>query len=392
MNIAVVTQNNKCFRMVKAILSREWSADFWHFYDLEQFNNETELDYDFLLIGNDEIALTQEKVIEQCVDACNRCNVEIIVWKDLSPDWLVSEIRKHDCAVFGRPDDAEADKTEDLSKVIFEREKIIEKVEVIREIYAPMPRIKAGIAGISSGAGATFITMNLAKAITGYGIMPAVLECGNADIFDKLHIKSRVRNFFSFYAAADEGCSIKHKWNKSEGINWVVKVPEQMHDQLENSLKILNALDDSVVLCDLSGIHDEEKFIAIAEGMDVLIAVIDPLPGKMMKGYKLLKRINSMDACIVNVVNKYNAGINRKEMLDFLELKELIYFPFVVPEDVYIAEYNCSIPYSISMIRQQIEEPAEEIIKKIIPGEFLKKLKTDRRKKVKNIFGFIREQ
>lgn len=386
MKVAVISKSKKDCKMIKNIILNKWGAEFSYFLNLDEFNDKVEKDYDFLLADSKEMGYCSEETLQSFLEACEKNNIKMVVWKDLSQEWLISEIEKYDKDEPECFDEDELNVTEDLSKVVFKREKIIEKVEIIKEIYAPMPRTKIGLVGISEGAGATFLTLNLAKAITYHGMLPAVLECGNTDIYDKIYIKSRITDFFSFYDA-DDSKSIRNKENKSEGINWVLKDPQKEHNQLGKSIKILNALKDSIIFCDLSGIHVHSELFDMISEMDSIITIIDPLPSRMMKGYHLLKQINSLEMNVINVANKYNTGVNRKELIDFLGVKDLIYIPFVVPEDIYIAEYHYDIPYSISMIRQQIEKPVQEIIKKIIPSELLT---TGDRIKGKNRFGLIK--
>ncbi|MEG1930322.1 MAG: hypothetical protein RR131_04205 [Anaerovorax sp.] len=242
-------------------------------------------------------------------------------------------------------------------------------------------KLKIGIIGISSGAGASFMAMSLAKALSKMkkgGV--AVVELGDASIYDSMGMDKRFagRTFFSFYNAVNKGESIRGKTNMDEGINWILRVPHET-DIAYNLAYKLRLIDNAVgdfILCDfsgepipVSGESEEEggnwkSTKLLLEDMDHLIIIVDPMPSKMMKGYKILVKLRSheIQLPVTYVINKYNGGVNKKEMTEFLRIRRFMPIPHVDPEDVYQAEYNCKSPYSIESAQKKLAEPIEKLI------------------------------
>lgn len=242
-------------------------------------------------------------------------------------------------------------------------------------------KLKIGILGISTGAGASFMTMSLAKALSNMKRgMVTVVELGGASIYDSMGMDKRFagRNFFCFYDAVEKGESIKGKSNMDEGINWVLRVPGEKNSEynLAYKLRIINNAVGDFILCDFSGEpifmegakkEDGENWKALKlllDDMDHLIIIVDPMPSKMMSGYKILQRLraNDIHLPVTYVINKNNAGVNKKEMTEFLRIRRFTSVPYVDPEGVYQAEYTCKSPYSVEDVQKKISEPLEQII------------------------------
>lgn len=242
-------------------------------------------------------------------------------------------------------------------------------------------KLKIGIIGISSGAGASFMAMSLAKALSNMkkGAV-AIVELGDASIYDSMGMDKRFagREFFSFYGAVNRGESIRGKTNMDEGINWILRVPHETDIKYNLAYK-LRLIDNAVgdfILCDFSGetipadYNNPEESIGwenaklLLEDMDHLIIIVDPMPSRMMKGYKILAKLRSheIQLPITYVINKFNAGVNKKEMTEFLRIRRFMPVPHVDPEDVYQAEYNCKSPYSVDGAQKKLSEPIENII------------------------------
>ena len=88
-----------------------------------------------------------------------------------------------------------------------------EKKEVVKE------RIKIGVVGCSSGAGASFVATSLAYYIAQYTERKAAyvqIEDGKHDVYDALGMDKRFigREFVDFYALLAEGKKIKSEENK----------------------------------------------------------------------------------------------------------------------------------------------------------------------------------
>ncbi len=246
-------------------------------------------------------------------------------------------------------------------------ERILSREPAAAEPYFAVEKLKVGVAGISETAGASFLTGCLARYLSNTKKhMPAVVELGSGSLFDSYGMDKRFagRSYFHFYQTLEENKSIRGVRNMDEGINWILKTPQEDGIQLtcDQKLQLVSHAKGDIVLCDLSGSNKLE--FPLLRNMDQIIAVIDPMPSKMLSGYGLLCNIKEYEANggnVIYVVNKFNRGVNRRQMLDFLKLKNHIVLPLVPTETIYTAEYNCKIPYTLNEIKSLMQKPMEEI-------------------------------
>lgn len=235
------------------------------------------------------------------------------------------------------------------------------------ENLSSIEKLKIGIVGIGEGAGVSFVTLCLARFLANTRkARPAVVELGKSSIYDSIGMDKHFagREFFQFYKALEEGRSVRGKKNMDEGINWIVRSPGEfsLDFSFERKLQLVDGATGTVVLFDLSG--NCEELPSYFPFMDQVIAVIDPLPSKMLKGYRMLCSVKSYEASggdVVYVINRDNKGVNHREMRDYLKVRELCSIPMVGQESIYTAEYNCKIPYSITAVKGQITEPIRKI-------------------------------
>lgn len=221
--------------------------------------------------------------------------------------------------------------------------------------------------GISPGAGASFLSLCLAKYFANTQVFrPVVIELDKSSIFDAAGLDRHFagRDYFFFYEAVKEGKSVKGKQNFHEGINWVVRSPAELNLSLdvEEKLRLINQVQGDLIFCDCSVAH-EENYRLLAH-MDVVLVIIDPLPSKLLPGYTALCEMKSREMQtenVIYVVNKDNGGVNRREMMNFLRLKKMIRFPLIPLEHIYRAEYLCKIPYGLSEVRNQLKPALKEV-------------------------------
>lgn len=256
---------------------------------------------------------------------------------------------------------------DDLHSSEIRMERILSREAEMVEKYTAMDKLKVGIVGISGGSGASFLTACLARYLANTRKhSPAVVELGKGTLFDSVGMDKRFagRVYYPFFKALEENRSIRGMKNMDEGINWILRSPEEGKISLtfDQKLRLVSHAKGSVILCDLSG--EDEPYYPILQSMDQIITVIDPLPSKMLEGYEALCKLKTFEASggdITYVINKLNRGVNRHQMLDFLKLRKLVYFPFVNIESIYTSEYNCKIPYSMSEVKKILQEPLGEV-------------------------------
>lgn len=247
-------------------------------------------------------------------------------------------------------------------------ERVLSREAMMEERYGPIEKLRIGIVGISANAGASFLAGCMARYLANTGKhSPAVVELGSGSFYDAYGMDKRFagRAFFHFYKALEENKSIRGVRNMDEGINWIVRSPGEWSIRLsfEQKLRLVNHAKGDVIFCDLSGEGDLSSELLLS--MDQIVAVVDPLPSGMLEGYGRLCSLKALETGgreIVYVINKFNRGVNKRQMLDFLNVKKPVMIPLINPESIYTAEYNCKIPYALSEAREILRKPLSEIV------------------------------
>ena len=237
-------------------------------------------------------------------------------------------------------------------------------------------RIKIGVVPACQGAGATFVSTSIAKLLSetdrfkvSYVEVAKEKEAGNKMIYDSLGMDKKFvgRRFTDFYSRALEGEPSRGLTNIDEGVNWILQTPGKKSKKLGSleNLKIINNAPGDVIVCDFS-LHME--MMELLTDMDVLIVVIDPMPSALIGGFEMLSLCKSLEEKgkkVCWIVNKYNDGVNKREMLKYIKIRELFYLPLIPTEELYMAEYNCMLPVSARRVRSHLEAPINKIIESI---------------------------
>jgi len=246
-------------------------------------------------------------------------------------------------------------------------------------------RIKIGVVPLSQGAGATFVATSMAKILSesenvkiSYVEVSKGKEAGEKLIYDSLGMDKKFagRQFIDFYQRVVSGESTRGMTNVDEGINWILHTPgtcgtnkvvgeiKKESGPLEN-IKIINNAPGDIIICDFDLTRE---MMELSTDMEVLMIVIDPMPSALIGGFEFLSNFKALEEKgkkVCWIVNKYNDGVNRRELLQYIKIRELHYLPFIAAEELYTAEYNCMLPISSRKIRSQLEAPLNKIIESI---------------------------
>jgi Flp pilus assembly CpaE family ATPase len=250
--------------------------------------------------------------------------------------------------------------------------------ETIEENYTcVIEKQKIGVVGMSRGAGATLVATSLAKLLSYRDDRKVTLleVCDNVCnkrslLYDAIGFDKRfkTREFARLYSEIKQGGNVRGKTNPDDRINWGLITPEDIEDGIQltpiEAVRLINNISGDLIICDISECANIEDYLI---DMDVVVFVIDPMPSAMIRGYPFLKEVKRFEhrgKKVIWVVNKYNAGIHKRDMQNFLKLKECYKIPFIDAEHFYGAEYNCKIPYEMTGIRDGVREPIEKIIAK----------------------------
>ena len=242
-------------------------------------------------------------------------------------------------------------------------------------------QMKIGILGISPGAGAGFLCVCLAKALVAAGggkgragaaATAAVLELGNGGLYERLAMDKRFAEggYFDFHGAAAADRSVRGRGNWSGGINWMLR-NDAIELDLCQRMRLLHNAEGDFVFCRLSGVPEEELRRLLPE-MDRVVAVVDPLPSALLQGYGQLCELRGSELPVTYVVNKMNAGVDRRQLHAFLNLGRPLEVLMLPAEVLYAAEYAGRTVYDLPNGRAALEPGCAAVLETLLgrrPGK-----------------------
>ncbi|HCU08494.1 MAG TPA: hypothetical protein DF480_05990 [Clostridiales bacterium] len=225
---------------------------------------------------------------------------------------------------------------------------------------------KIAITGPGRGSGVSLTAGLLAAWIRHHAPSEAVAlaELGTAYFYEAYGVEKRFihRDFHSFYQLMAQKRNIKNVSNTEEGINWVLHCPQDSFEQqiewvpcVSDMLRLIHNISGTLCLFDCSGVPSTVLWEVLPE-MDAVICVLDPLPSSLIPATADIERMRLAVPDTVWMVNKMNRGVHKGELKRFLGNVEWVEMPCLPLEDLYRAQYNCVLPYSVLPVRQKTEE------------------------------------
>ncbi|QSX04922.1 hypothetical protein JYG23_09480 [Sedimentibacter sp. zth1] len=253
-----------------------------------------------------------------------------------------------------------------------------------------------GVVSLSNGAGSTFITMNLACALS---------ERVKVSVIEYPLLKPYIYNYLGLNTLCINGyvdfCSLPHMINNEERITpkyyvhqtnknifWIIQ--DATLDRIENwdSKEMMRLLylpkESSINVIDLGDKLFNSSITDILEQFSMIIVIIDPMVPNLLNSITNFEKIKELEKTsktkILYVINKFSKGVNKKELLGFLDITPTCYIPYINSKDIYKAVYEGTIPYNYTSVKSELNGPFSSIIENIIS---LKMLKSHNRKKKK---------
>lgn len=293
--------------------------------------------------------------------------------------------------------------------------RIVTRKEYEEETAAP-GSLRIGVCGLSRGAGATFISEALAyafalekrKRVTFLDCAGYLMKCGvwpasSGFVYDSLGMEKRfaIRGFKDVFEMLEQGKSIRKVQNTDEKINWLLPIPGagcgsgmkaaggagygSCEKAVSRIRKAYQNCPGEIIICDFGSFFGE-AFATCAGGaaqglsgralaeddmlrdMDIVVAVIDPLPSALLQGERQLEYLKALkkDGTEVEfVLNKVNAGVGLHEVKSFLKLDPAGIIRAAAISEIYAAEFNCCLPAEFKSIRDEILQDIRGIARKI---------------------------
>ena len=278
---------------------------------------------------------------------------------------------------------------------------------VERKIYTGIEKKLIIVSNLTKFAGATTITLSLAKYLSNLGILSSVIEppIDSPAIFNCIGIAERLSksgegyedNFYSYPHEIASGKRIK---NKAEfifdNIVWIVPddrkevVDNWKYDQMLKLIYISNIA--PITLIDVGDNLNHEAVRPLLSLVDLVLVVIDPFPTNFYINRNKLLNLEKLksDGCPINfIMNKWNSGIEEKEFLDFIKVKPLAFIPAIDLGILYKANYQYKIPLCYKEVSDLLDKPLAKICSLFIPKEFEIGISKNKSIKKKGIFSNI---
>jgi len=231
--------------------------------------------------------------------------------------------------------------------------------------------VRLAVIGVARGSGVSFVTGLLAawlgQAFADESV--ALVELGTPYFYEAYGIEKRFlyRDFYPLHRLVAERKSIRGLANMEQGINWILRSPGDAsvsgaHEVLSlgDSLRLVHNATGTVRLFDCSGMSPALMWDILPD-MDAVVCVLDPLPTRLCPYAADIERIRIEAPGPVFVANNMNRGVHRGELKRFLRGTDWLELPHVATEDLYRAQYNCVLPYSIASVRKAVAPVLTEL-------------------------------
>jgi len=236
---------------------------------------------------------------------------------------------------------------------------------------------RIAVVGAERSVGTSFVTGMLGASFSLFAAEEEVgiVELGSPYFFEAYGIEKKFlqRDFIQFYDMLFQKKSLKGLKNIEGNINWILRCPLDQNKGNISSLDIFRLIHNaagSLLFFDCSAVPEDALWDILPE-MDVVVVVLDPLPSKLLPRASFIQRLHLMFPKAIFVVNKMNKGVHRGELCRFLAGIDFYPVPFIQPQWMYKAEYNCLLPYCIPDIKSEIEHSLKALSMAIMDSKGL---------------------
>ena len=367
-------------------------------FELEDFTASLETLQENIIIKQYDIAIVDEKLTWQdaALDLLNKKGIKIVLFKgDFKK--TISDIYKQ---IPKEANDLEKSVKENPAQFIessydklyyVKKETPLIKEEALpfkSQIYKALENKLIIIGGLSKGAGSTFLSVNLAKALTDLKIRTSVIEPPLDEpylfyylgIDKKLSIKCSQNSFYSYPHAIDNGHKIiKNMGTIIDDIIWVMPSPFENKIESWDHIKMAMLLDTArrspINIIDVGTNYEHESIESVLCGADMFLITVNPLPAELNKNKdrieKLLK-LKKEGLPIEFVINYCTPAITKKDLCPYFKTTPVIYIPAVETRYIQECAYKYKLPITHPQISGNLFTPLSEIIKNIVPLDILK--------------------
>src|SRR5450830_840273 len=388
-------------------------------FELEDFTPNLETLQENIIIKDYDVAIVDEKLTWQdaALDLLNKKSVKIVLFKGdfkktISDIYSKIPKDKHSSEKIQKENHPQSTENSPDKQYYIKNETYShppkEALPVKNIIYKALENKLIVIGGLSKGAGSTFLSVNLAKALTDLKIRTSVIEPPLDEPYlfyylgiDKaLSIKCIENNFYSYPHVIDNGQKIiKNMGTIIDDIIWIMPSPFENKIESWDHIKMLMLLDAArrspINIIDVGTNYEHESIGSILSGADMFLIAVNPLPAELNKNKGKIERLIKLKKeglPIEFVINYYTPAITKKDLSEYFKTTPLIFIPAVETRYIQEAAHKYKIPITHPQISEILFPPISEIIKNIIPLDILKETIKNQSLNDENIIYRIKEK
>jgi len=367
-------------------------------FELEDFTPNLETLQENIIIKDYDVAIVDEKLTWQdaALDLLNKKSVKIVLFKGdfkktISDIYSKIPKDKHSSEKTQKENHSQANGNQPDKQYYIKNQTTPPTKEASSGkniIYKALENKLIVIGSLSKGAGSTFLSVNLAKALTDLKIRTSVIEPPLDEPYlfyylgiDKaLSIKCVENNFYSYPHAIDNGQKIiKNMGTIIDDIIWIMPSPFENKIESWDHIKMLMLLDAArkspISIIDVGTNYEHESIDSILSGADMFLMAVNPLPAELNKNKANIERLIKLKKeglPIEFIINHHTPAITKKTLSEYFKTTPLIFIPSIETRYIQESAHKYIIPITHPQISETLFTPISEIIKNIIPLDILK--------------------
>jgi hypothetical protein len=261
----------------------------------------------------------------------------------------------------------------------------LDKINKLELKLIPVNSKNIGVVSLSQGSGASFFCMNFAKALSDF-MKVSVIEMPLLKPYMYYYLglnalcSEELVDFASYAHLINENKALNSNYyvhSKNNDMYWIISDASKYQIDDWDFTKMMRLLympkPSSMNIVDLGDKLFDPSISNIIEQFYMIIVLIDPMVPNVLNNFENLEKIKSLQdeksIHIEYVVNKYNKGINKYELIDFLNLKPLLYLPHINSKHIYKAVYEADIPYNNFDVKTELFPEFNKLLKMVVPKE-----------------------
>lgn len=260
-----------------------------------------------------------------------------------------------------------------------------------------IPKKLIVIGGMYRGAGSTFVTFALAKALSSYHIPNAVVEhpLHGPEHFSLLFGEARAPGNYRFASDCkekDEGWEEMQQWKDGSTV-WLPVNPQDGLPQSWDAdfiFKLLHQIKTPVILFDISHHWNEPTLETIYQAADEIIMVADPLPTKITPRLtnevgEFLQRLRKSGKSTRIIANRDHRFSHRAQWIRSLPMPPLCTVPDLPFRQITESIWKGSMIQHDSAVLEVLREALFPLICTIVPLAHLAKANGNKRGKLASL-------